>query len=585
MNKIESDILISLKKDKFVNQRYLSKITGYSLGTVNQALNNLTNNNYFTNSFQLTNKAFKLFEHCKANKAVILAAGVGIRAVPINKETPKAFLEINGEKLIERQIKQLHEAKINDIYIVVGYMKETFEYLIDDFNVNLIINSEYSTKNNLHSLFLAKEHLENTYIIPSDIWFEQNPFLEDELYSWYMVGDYFDDDSEVRINRKNELVKVKKGTGGNAMIGLSYLTKDDSIIIKDKLVSYNSNPLFDNAFWEETLFNNDKMMISYKNVNPDNAVEINTYEQLRDLDPKSKQLKNNTIDIIKKTFNVSSNKITEIKNLKKGMTNRSFLFNCNGKDYIMRVPGEGTDMLINRKQERDVYLTIKDKNISDKIIYINPDNGYKITEYIHSVRNCDPCNKNDVKRCIKYLREFHEMKLKVNHTFDIYKQILFYESLWTESSAYKDYAKTKVQIFELKDFIDKNAKEYYLTHIDAVPDNFLIYNDDKDIKLIDWEYAGMQDQDVDIAMFAIYSLYDKDQIDKLIDLYYVEGCQETVRTKIYCYVAICGFLWSNWCEYKRMLGVEFGEYSIRQYRYAKDYYKYAMERIKDVQGR
>ena len=49
------------------------------------------------------------------------------------------------------------------------------------------------------------------------------------------------------------------------------------------------------------------------------------------------------------------------------------------------------------------------------------------------------------------------------------------------------------------------------------------------------------------------------------------------RIKIYIYIAMCGLLWSNWCEYKRKLGVEFGEYSLRQYRYAKDFYRAAKE--------
>ena len=121
-----------------------------------------------------------------------------------------------------------------------------------------------------------------------------------------------------------------------------------------------------------------------------------------------------------------------------------------------------------------------------------------------------------------------------------------------------------------------------MVHIDAVPDNFLfVRNEDgeEEIRLIDWEYAGMQDPHVDIAMFCIYSLYNKQQIDTLIDLYFPEGCTAATRTKIYCYISACGLLWSNWCEYKRSLGVEFGEYSIRQYRYAKEYYKIAKEEI------
>lgn len=96
------------------------------------------------------------------------------------------------------------------------------------------------------------------------------------------------------------------------------------------------------------------------------------------------------------------------------------------------------------------------------------------------------------------------------------------------------------------------------------------------MQLTDWEYAGMQDPHVDIAMFCIYSLYNKQQIDQLINIYFENNCPINIHTKIYCYIATCGLLWSNWCEYKRNLGVEFGEYALRQYRYAKDFYKLAI---------
>ena len=102
-----------------------------------------------------------------------------------------------------------------------------------------------------------------------------------------------------------------------------------------------------------------------------------------------------------------------------------------------------------------------------------------------------------------------------------------------------------------------------------------------DIRLIDWEYAGMQDPHVDIAMFCIYALYNKRQVDRLINIYFENKCPDEIRIKIYCYIAACGLLWSNWCEYKRSLGVEFGEYSLRQYRYAKDYYKIVMEELNE----
>ena len=187
------------------------------------------------------------------------------------------------------------------------------------------------------------------------------------------------------------------------------------------------------------------------------------------------------------------------------------------------------------------------------------------------------------------LKEFHKLKLKVKHEFNIFEQIEFYESLWGDvQSIYNDYKKTKKNIFSLKEYIDKNSNEKVLTHIDAVPDNFLFIEREgkQEVRLIDWEYAGMQDPHVDLAMFCIYSLYDKTQIDELIKIYFEGHCDNRVKIKIYCYIAVCGLLWSNWCEYKRNLGIEFGEYSLRQYRYAKEYYKIVQEELKkEVEGK
>ena len=250
----------------------------------------------------------------------------------------------------------------------------------------------------------------------------------------------------------------------------------------------------------------------------------------------------------------------------------------------MRIPGEGTDQLIDRKHEAEVFRTISGLGLCDDPVYINPDNGYKITSFLDDVRVCDSENISDLKKCMERLRNFHQMKLSVPHNFDIFSQIDFYESLWDgNSSIYRDYSKTKENIFSLRSYIDGLEKDWCLTHIDAVPDNFLFYStpDGESLQLTDWEYSGMQDPHVDIAMFCIYSLYNKWQIDQLIDIYFEEDCNKTTRTKIYCYIAACGLLWSNWCEYKRKLGVEFGEYSLQQYRYAKDYYRYAKELMKD----
>ena len=573
MNKHEADVLKSLYLEPFINQRILADLCGHSLGVVNRSLKNLITEGYLDDQVRLTAKAKEEMALWVPKNAVILAAGFGMRMVPINTQSPKALLEVNGETIIERTIKQLHEIGITEIYIVVGFMKEQFEYLIDEYGVELVVNEQYAEKNNLYSLHLVADHLSNTYIIPCDIWCMKNPYSRNEPYSWYLVNDLVDDESMVRVNRKMELAVTADNQAGNMMVGIAYLAEQQAAIVRDKLKAYDRDRRYEKSFWEETLIDNDRMIVYAKVTHAADTVEINTFEQLRELDENSNNLKSDAIEIIADALQVNKNEIVDINILKKGMTNRSFLFSCRNQKYIMRIPGEGTDLLIKRDEEADVYGVIKDKAICDDIVYINPLNGYKITKYLESSRVCSVDSEEDLIRCMKKLRDFHALNLKVDHEFDIFKQIDFYESLWDGApSVYRDYMSTKTKVFELKDYIDDHKSEMCLTHIDAVPDNFL-FTADGDIRLIDWEYAGMQDPHVDIAMFCIYALYDKAQVDRLIDIYFENECDKQIRLKIYCYIAACGLLWSNWCEYKRSLGVEFGEYSLRQYRYAKEYYK------------
>ena len=582
MNNSKQDILNNLIKEPFINQRILAAQTGHSLGIVNRSLKELISEGYLDEEIRPTEKALREAKEKAPKNAIILAAGFGMRMVPINTETPKGLLEIKGERLIECTIRQLHEVGITEIYVVVGFMKEQYEYLIDEYGVDLIVAPDYASKNNLHSLKTAADHLSNSYIIPCDIWCEKNPYSRNELYSWYMVSDLVDDDSTVRVNRKQELVVQKEQAGGNAMIGICYLLETEAEIVRERLEELGRDSRYDGAFWEETLYRKDRMIVTARVVHAADAVEINTYEQLREIDSDSSQLQTDAIQVICEALGAQQNEVTNITVLKKGMTNRSFLFSCKDKKYIMRIPGEGTDQLINRRQEAAVYQTIAGRRICDEIAYINPENGYKITEYLEGARVCDAENEEDLQKCMKKLREVHGQKLRVDHSFDLFGQMEYYESLWEGTpSAYKDYEKTKAHVLQLKDYIEANAGEWVLTHIDAVPDNFLFVeeNGKEEIRLIDWEYAGMQDPHVDIAMFCIYSLYKKEQVDHLIDLYFEGSCDDKTRIKIYCYIAVCGLLWSNWCEYKRKLGVEFGEYSLRQYRYAKDYYKIVQQEL------
>ena len=581
MNVQELDILNAIRKNPKVNQREIANQSGYSLGFVNRVVKELQEEKWLSPTGELSKKAKTFIKENQPQRAIILAAGFGMRMVPINTEIPKGLMEVKGEVLIERMIRHLHEVGITDIQVVVGFMKERYEYLIDEFQVKLVVNSEYQVKNNLHSLSKVKSSLDKTYIIPCDIWSEENPFSDFEPYSWYMVTNEQSIESTVRVNRKRELVMIDETEEGNQMIGLSYVMGEEATLIQEKLQEFSKKSSYDHEFWECTLQDKNKWIIPSKVVNSKHLIEINTYEQLREIDGNSANLQTDAISIIQDCFNVEVDEIKNITVLKKGMTNRSFLFECQNQKYIMRIPGEGTDHLINRKEEADVYQALENRQICDDVLYMNPDNGYKITAYLEDATNCDAENWDEVEACMTKLREFHELNLKVDHRFDIFGQIDFYESLWNgEKSYFKDYETTKTAIFELKKWIDTLEKNETLVHIDAVPDNFLFIKDG--IRIIDWEYAGMQDPHVDIAMFSIYSLYSREQVDHLIDLYFKEDVSPIIRTKIYAYIASAGLLWSNWCEYKRSLGIDFGEYSLCQYRYAKEYSKLVLSTLEEL---
>lgn len=585
MNRQEADILKKIIEDNFINQRILAETTGHSLGVVNRSLRALIDEGYLTADCMPTADAKAAYDAARPRNAIILAAGFGMRMVPINLLSPKALIEVNGEPLIERIIGQLNDAGVTDITIVVGFMKEKFDYLIDRYDVELVVSPDYASKNNLSSLALVKDRISDTYIVPSNIWCAQSPFAGHEMYSWYMVGERTDRDSSVRVNRKNELVIAVNGEPGNKMTGVSYISRKDAPLLTAGLKRLNEDGRHDNDLWETALYSGGKMTVTARFAEPESIVEINTYEQLRELDSNSNHLKSEAIDLLARIFDATPGDITDIEVLKKGMTNRSFLFAVNNEKYIMRIPGEGTDELIDRNEEAEVFRAISGLGICDDPVYIDPKSGYKVTKFLEGVRTCDPRRPEDLKACMKKLKDFHDMKLSVDHSFDVFGQIDFYESLWKgQPSIYIDYEKTKEQVFSLRPYVESHVEDIVLTHIDAVPDNFLFYKSEdgnEKLQLTDWEYSGMQDPHLDIAMFAVYSHYDKAEIDRLIDIYFDGRCSNPTRIKIYCYISVCGLLWSNWCEYKRSLGIEFGEYSLRQYRYAKDYRKIAQRAIEE----
>lgn len=117
--------------------------------------------------------------------AIIMAAGTASRFVPLSAERPKGLLEVKGEILIERQIRQLQEAGIRDITLVLGYKADMFAYLKDKFGVRTVLNEDYARYNNTSSIVRVLDLLDETYICCSDHYFRDNVFLDVPQSSYY----------------------------------------------------------------------------------------------------------------------------------------------------------------------------------------------------------------------------------------------------------------------------------------------------------------------------------------------------------------------------------------------------------------
>lgn len=575
-------------KNRTLSQREIADKCRISLGKTNKLLSSLIEDGYIvkeSKEYILKEKAKESVEPFKVDNAIIMAAGFGSRFVPLTYETPKGLLEVHGERMLERQIEQLHEVGITDITIVVGYLKEKFEYLIDKYGIKLIYNPEYDTKNNISSIYHVRHLLRNSYILCSDNYMTKNLFDTYEFESWYSAVKAEGETDEwcLYTDKKDRINRIEVG-GANEwhMYGPVYFSKEFSEKFVPLLEKIYEEPRSENFYWEDVYKENLKELDMYINRQQKTTVyEFENLEELREYDHSYRdRSKSEVLSLISFIFQVKESEINDIKPLKLGMTNKSFLFSLNGKEYICRMPGEGTEYLINRHEEYDSIQAVVPLNISEQIVYIDPKNGIKISEFESEARTVDIHNKDEVATCMGMLRKLHQSDIVVPHTFNIEKNILFYEEICRENNAilFEDYSKVRTKMSELLSELKGINVPLKFSHVDPHVDNFLVLQNG-DFKLIDWEYAGMCDPLIDLSMFALYGYLDEDQVEDLMIEYFERKATSEERLRVFMYMALGGFVWSLWAQYKQAQGVKFGDYTINMYRYAKRYYEKCMSLI------
>ena len=570
-------------KGSKMTQRELSQILGCSLGKINSTIKTLTAEGLMNVQGDITPLGLSQMEPYKVQNAIIMAAGMSSRFVPLSYEKPKALLKVKGEVLIEREIRQLHEAGITDITVVVGYMKEKLFYLEDKFNVRIVTNEDYYRYNNTSTLIRVADRLSNTYICSSDNYFPENPF-EPYVYRAYYSAIYGEGKTEeycLTVDKKDRITKVTIG-GENAwyMLGHVYFDRAFSEKFVQILKKEYENPQTKAELWENLYMRYIRELSLYIRRYPQGAIqEFDSLEELRHFDDK--YLKNADSEIFSNICSVlhcREEDIVGIVPIKKGLTNSSFCFEVFGRKYVYRHPGVGTSEYINRASEESSLKIAKALGLDDTFIYMDHSKGWKISHFIENAETLDYHNKNQVKEALRMIRTLHTSGAKTDFSFDLWEEIRRFENKLQSSgrNEFEDMHDLHNSIEKLKTLILAEDNEKCLCHCDTYDPNFLV-DPNRKMYLIDWEYSGMAYRGGDLGTFIACSDYSPEEADEIIDMYL--GHKADLKEKRYYYTYICAaaYYWFVWAIYQNSVGNDVGEYLYIWYRYTKTYMKKAFE--------
>lgn len=231
--------------------------------------------------------------------AVIMAAGLSSRFAPLSYELPKALLTVRGEVLIERQIRQLREAGVDEVIIVTGYMKDAFSYLRDKYNVILIDNPLYAQRNNHESLWIAKEYIKDTFICSADNYFSRNVFKEKHEQAYYAAVYEAGETSEWCLQTSEDgLIREVQIGGRDAwiMMGHVFFTKEFSDKFFNILADEYDKEETKDKLWEAIYREHvDELHMYIKKYENADIFEFDSLDELREFDQMYKTCSNSSV--------------------------------------------------------------------------------------------------------------------------------------------------------------------------------------------------------------------------------------------------------------------------------------------------
>lgn len=583
LTKDQFDILCSLEKKRPQTQEEFETASGLSRSELRKVLHELIDQGLLEEEgYRLTPEGKKRLKPYKVDNAVIMAAGFASRCAPLSYERPKGLFKVRGEILIERQIRQLKEAGIDEIYVVVGYMKELFFYLEDKMGVKIIVNDDYYRRNNTSSLYAARYFLRNSYVCSSDNYFTENPF-QDYVYDSYFACAYSDGPTDewcVETDRCGRIVKY--GVGGSDawyQIGEFYWTKEFSRRYIDLLEEEYDEPevadMLLDAFFARHI---DELPARVKGYKQGVILEFDTIDEIKRFDEKFvENMDSRIIENICSSLGCSEDEVDGFEQIKRGNTNVIFTFDHDGIKYVYRHPGKGSERIIDRFHESYAQKKADELGIDGTTVALDPAEGWKISRYVDGCYDFEYGNDEDALRAFSLMHRLHEAKVTCSWEFDIAKNCDRFRRLAGEENHHAAFDVDKLHdaIMRVYHFVEADGVGKVLCHNDVCDSNIIV--SEEEVRIIDWEYAGMADPANDICSFIVGGEHAHEEVLHLLELYFGRELTNSELRHMYGSIALVSYHWLLWGIYRQSVGHDAGSLLYYWFRYASDYSKLALE--------
>ena len=291
LSRKQFDILEVLTRAKEpASQRELGRITGYSVGTINKTMKELTEARYVKDGF-ITSEGFSALEPYRVKRAIFIAAGFGTRLVPITFNTPKPLVRVHGIRIIDRLIDACLNAGINEIYIVRGYLSELFDQLLYKYPmIKFLENPAYNEANNISSALVARYMLSNAYVFEADLLISNPGIIKKYHYTSNFLGIKKERSDDWVVRVKNGIIYEETvGAEGNdvfQMVGISYWDETAGHKLSQDIQDVYQSPGGKERYWEQVplVYRKEHYQVEIRECKDEDIVEIDTFKELKAID-------------------------------------------------------------------------------------------------------------------------------------------------------------------------------------------------------------------------------------------------------------------------------------------------------------